>query len=164
MIECLTVSCSPSGSYAYDPDLVVRFASTLDDPDAPTELEVDGAVDFTTEWALLDVIGWEVESEVIVDPNWGVFRTQRPGHTQIRESEMTFSADRLGNDIRTILQRYTVGFVMIFPSGLNGLVNVYPVRVGSVEHMLALRTGQGARIRTIFTIIATPSTNVAVVP
>lgn len=151
--------CSTEGAYAYDPNIQALWTTTVADIDAPTEAEVTGATLLNDTYCLTDIIGWEVQTEIIRDPPWGVFEKQRVGGKSVADSGFIFAADRSGNDIRTLFSRGDVGYVMLLPSGPytdypSAPINVYDVRVAQITQRQRLRTGEGSLLIVQFAINA----------
>lgn len=162
------VACETTGAYAYDPHVNILFTSTISDVEAPTEGEVAAAtILHPSSFKLTDIIGWEVETGIIVAPPWGRFSAQRPGVQSVSRAELVFAADRAGDDIRTLLSRGVTGHVLILPSGPfllhpDAPINVYPVTVSQVTQMQRLRNG-GSLLLVSFAVRAPVGENVVVV-
>lgn len=155
------------GGFVYDTTVRVLFAEAggITDPNQVTQEEIDYATDTTDMYCLVGINGWEVIGDVIVDPPWGLFDSQRIGGLRMRSTVNTlvYAADRFGNDIRELLTRGIRGWILILPSGLipGTLMNVYPVWVTSVMDYQRLRNN-GAQVEVRFAITARPSVDVRV--
>jgi len=164
----LAILCDDVGPFAYDPNIQVLWSLSIEDVQAPTDVEVMNAVTLN-DFNLTDIIGWEVRAEIITAPPWGAFATQRVGAQAIGTAELTFAAERAtGDDIRTVLRRFDRGFILMLPSGPylehpNAPLNVYPVVVAQVTQRQRLREG-GSQIDVQFAIRDVVGENVMVVP
>lgn len=157
-----------SGPYVYDLNVVVLWVETIADVQAPTDVEIATGVSLQPTYDLTDIIGWEVDTEIIKDGKWGPFEEQRMGEQSQNESVLLFAADRAGNDIRTLWNRGDVGNIVILPSGEyldypTAPVNVYPVRVAQLTQRQRLRTGGGSIIAVRFAITSRVGENVLIV-
>lgn len=164
----MTAPCELSGPYAYDLNVVVLWVESIANVQAPTDTEILSGVDLQAGYDLTDIIGWEVDTDIIDDGRWGVFREQRLGQQSIDDSRLMFAADLGGNDVRTLLARGDVGNIVIMPSGQyldipTAPVNVYPVRVAQLTQQQRLRSGGGSVILVTFAVTARVGENVSVV-
>lgn len=162
--------CEPTGAYPYDPFIHVLWTTTLVNPFAPavTGITGVGAIDITDAYCLTDIVGWEVDTEVINAPPWGPFVTQRVGGQSVQAAVLVFAADRQGLDVRTIMARRAVGTIIILPSGpflqnRFAPINIYPVRIAGLIQRQRLRAG-GSQIEVTFAIRDTVGENVVVPP
>jgi hypothetical protein len=156
------------GPYAYDESVVVLWVASIADVQAPTDVEVAAGLSLQPLYNLTDIIGWEIETEIIKDGKWGPFEEQRMGEQSISDSRLMFAAARDGNDIRTLWDRGDAGYIMILPSGPyldhpTAPVNVYPVRVAQLTQQQRLRSGGGSLILVTFAIRERCGENVTVV-
>ena len=166
----MSVPCSfdLTGPYVYDLNMQVLWVASIADVQAPTDVEIATGVDLQAMYNLTDIIGWEVETEIIKDGIWGPFQEQRMGEQSIADARMIFAAHRDGNDIRTLWNRGDTGYIVILPSGdyldhPTAPVNVYPVRVAQITQQQRLRTGGASLILVTFAITARVGENVTVV-
>lgn len=164
----MSTPCDLTGPYAYDLDVQVLWVPVILDAQAPTDVEIATGLDLQALYDLTDIIGWEVDTEIIRDGIWGPFQEQRLGEQSIADSRLMFAAGRDGNDIRTLWNRGDEGFIVILPSGpylahLTAPVNVYPVRVAQLTQQQRLRSGGGSQILVSFAIRARAGENVTVV-
>lgn len=165
-MSTLLFPCDLIGPYAYDPNVQVLWTETIT-CDAPTEEEVLSAVTLN-DFDLTDIIGWEIRADIITAPPWGAFATQRVGGQAIDRTELIFASERVGNDIRMLLQRFDEGFILILPSGPfievpEAPFNVYPVRVAQITQQQRLDTGEGSQLFVQFAIRDVVCDNVRVV-
>lgn len=164
----MTQPCDLVGPYAYDPHVQVLWVEAIVDVQAPTDDELALGVDLQALYDLTDIIGWEVDTDVIRDGKWGPFEEQRMGGQAVDDSRLMFAADLSGNDIRTLWTRGQVGNIVILPSGPYfdypaAPVNVYPVRVAQLTQQQRLRSGGGSQILASFVVTARVGENVSVI-
>lgn len=157
-----------TGPYAYDLNVQVLWVASIADAQAPTDVEIATGVDLQAVYDLTDIIGWEIETDIIRDGEWGPQELQRLGEQKIPDSRLMFAADRAGQDIRVLLGRGDQGFIVILPSGPyldhpTAPVNVYPVTVAQLAQQQRLRTGGGSVILVSFAIRDRCGENVTVV-
>jgi hypothetical protein len=163
------IVCQLGGTYPYDRHVCVRWGppGSIADVQAPSPLEIDSLTILNDDFTMTGIVGWEVDGDVIVDPNWGRFLGQRPGHTAIQEARLVFAADLAGADIRKMLWRGKAGIVVIMPSGCHRLdapMDVYPTRVTHAKPYHRLGLG-GAQIEVRFAVTSEPGVSVyAVTP
>ena len=160
--------CDLTGPYAYDLSVQVLWVASIADVQAPTDTEIATGVDLQAIYDLTDIIGWEIETEILKDGLWGPFQEQRMGEQSIPDARLIFAADRAGQDIRVLWNRGDAGYIVILPSGPyldhpTAPVNVYPVRVAQLTQQQRLRTGGGSLILVTFAITARAGENVLVV-
>ncbi len=164
----MVAQCDLTGPYAYDLNVVVLWVPTIADVQAPTDVEIATGTSLQPTYDLTDIIGWEIETEILKDGIWGPFEEQRMGEQSITDARMMFAADRAGQDIRILWNRGDTGYIVILPSGTyldypTSPVNVYPVRVAQLTQQQRLRTGGGSLILVTFAITARCGENVLVV-
>lgn len=139
-----------TGPYVYDCNAQFLWIDEggIADPQEPTDDEIATGVDLQADpYFLTDIIGWEIETEILRGADggtWGPQEFQRLGEQTIAESRMVFAADRAGVDIRTLITRGDLGYIVILPSGPyldhpTAPVNVYPVRVAQLTQRQAFR-------------------------
>lgn len=160
--------CDLTGPYAYDLNVVVLWVASIADVEAPTDVEIATGISLQPTYDLTDIIGWEVETEIIKDGIWGPFEEQRMGEQSVADARMLFAAARDGNDIRVLWSRGQAGFIVILPSGdyldhPTAPVNVYPVRIAQLTQQQRLRTGGGSIIAVTFAMTSRVGENVTVV-
>lgn len=156
----MTYPCDGLGPYAYDPNVRVMWTTTSLEVASPAATGVAGAVELNDTYNLTDIIGWEVERNVIDKMVYGPYVTQLAGVRRVSEMQLVFAADRIasiGADIRQLLAADDEGFVLILPSGSFSEyplapLNVYPVRVGQVSQLQGLRQAASS-IRVTFVLI-----------
>lgn len=162
------IPCDLVGPYAYDLSIQALWVATIADVQAPTDTEIALGVDLQLLYDLTDIVGWEVETDLLKDGIWGPFEEQRLGEQKVADSRMFFAADRAGNDVRTLWSRGQVGNIVLLPSGPylehpTAPVNVYPVKVAQLTQQQRLRSGGGSLIMVNFAIRARVGENVSIV-
>lgn len=160
--------CELTGPYAYDPNVVVLWVPSVADVQAITDDEIATGVDLQADYDLTDIIGWEVETEIVRDGQWAIFKEQRMTQQDVADSRFLFAADIAGNDIRTLWARGDTGYIVILPSGPyldhpTAPMNVYPVRVAQLTQQQRLRSGGGSVILVTHAITARVGENVVAV-
>lgn len=156
-----------TGPYAYDLSVQVLWVSVIVDVDAPSEAEIATGFDLQADFDLTDIVGWEINTNIVVDGVWGPFELERLGKQNIGDTQLVFAADRDGLDIRTLLIRGEAGNIVILPSGPyvdhpTAPINVYPVTVAQLTQQQQLRTGGGSLIRVDFAVRGRCGENVVV--
>jgi hypothetical protein len=164
----VTAPCDLTGPYVYDLNIVALWVETIADVQAPTAAEIATGVDLQADYDLSDIIGWEIDTEILRNGKWGPFREQRLGQQDIADSRMLFASDRAGQDVRVLWDRGDVGNIVLMPSGHyldhpTAPVNVYPVRVGQLTQQQRLRSGGGSVILVTFAVTARVGENVDIV-
>jgi hypothetical protein len=151
----------------YDRFVRVLFAEDIADISDVTREEINTAVDTTEAYCLTGIDGWEADSAIITDPNWGVFLAQRPGQVSVRAAVLQYAALPSGMDVRALLARGVRGYIMILPAGdePGTVMNVYPVWVAKVFQLQRLggpSGGGGALVQVNCAIRRTVAENVIV--
>ena len=165
-----TLPCSfdLTGPYVYDLNVQVLWTTSIMDVQAPTDVEVAAATLLNDTYDLTDIIGWEAETNIISDGEWGPWEEQRLGRQKVPTEALMFAAHRDGNDIRTLLTRGDLGWILILPSGPYLLhptapINVFPVRVAQLTQRQRLRDGGSSLILVNFAARGRVGENVTVV-
>lgn len=97
----------------------VYWAVTLASPSAPTVANMVAAVVLHTQ--LSELNGFNFTNTPIDTPDMAsAFVSKIPGEDTVGDSSMVFYEDTLTNPIKTALAKNTVGFVVLFPTGLAG--------------------------------------------
>lgn len=158
-----TLTCAPSDPFPYAPNVRVLFTLNVADISSVSSSEMQEAVDTTTTYCLVGIRGWEVDSDVVTDPNWGVFLSQRPGALSAREAALTYAAVPDGTDIRSLLSRGKRGYIMILPAGdmPGAVMNVYPVWVAQARQRQRLREN-ASLVDVQFALRRRPAENVII--
>lgn len=138
--------------------LTTIAAATL----AATRAEMTAGTDLSDEVA--DLAGWNISAEDIATPGLSDFTGSVPGRTSVDASTITFYADELGEDVRTVLTPGLAGFIVIMDAGdiEGGVMDVFPVRVKAVGKPRTV-TGQNASQVTVgFSFPRKPKADVAI--
>ena len=139
------------------------WVPTIANVQAPTRAELDAGIDLSPQ--LMDVDGWQVESESVETPNLAdAFTGSIPGSTSADDSSVTMYSDRNGADIRAILQRDDPGNVVWLHGGDipgNATMDVFPVRVGSLGKTITL-DDDASSIEVGFNITDEPAENITI--
>jgi hypothetical protein len=167
----MTLPCPQDlvGPYVYDFSVRVLWVENIVDAQNPTEDEILTGVDLTETYDLSDLVGWELQTEIIRDGIWGPFEEQRLGRESVQDAQIFFPAYRDGSDIRVLLQRGMEGFIVILPSGPYedyplAPVHVYPVIVAEIAQRHEIRSGGASMLLVTFAIRARCGGSVLVVP
>lgn len=160
--------CDLVGPYVYDLNIQVLWVESIADVQAPTAAEIALGVDLQELYDLSDIIGWEVDTEILKNGKWGPFREQRLAQQEVADSRLLFASDRAGNDVRALWDRGDVGNIVFLPSGEyldhpTAPVNVFPVRVAQLTQQQRLRSGGGSVLLASFAITARVGENVNIV-
>lgn len=160
--------CTLTGPYAYDLNIQALWVATIADVQEPTPSELAAGHDLQALYDLTDIIGWEIKTEIIADGDWNAMVEERLGKQSIDDTSFLFAADRSGDDIRTLLTRGQVGYVVLLPSGPHldypsAPVHVFPVRVAQITQQQRLRTGSGSTLFVDFAVTARCGESVDVV-
>lgn len=139
------------------------FLTTVADlTTGPTRAELDAGQDLSTEIAAID--GWLTEGEDIDTPDLATeFTGKIPGPTSVDDSSITFYADEMGDDVRSLLTRGTSGFIVFLDGGdvEGGPMDVFPVRVRSQGKARSL-DDDAVTIEVSFSVTREPVENLTV--
>lgn len=129
----------------------------------PTRAEITAGTNITGEIA--DLSGWQVRGDMIPTPDLASrFVSQIGGRTKAESSSITFYADKTANDVRTVMPRGQVGYIVFMDGGdvaTTGKMDVYPVEVTAVGK--ARSTGdQAMQISIDYAITRPPAEDVAI--
>src|SRR5215216_5822239 len=111
----------------------VVYALTVSNYNSPTRAEINAGTDLSTEVA--EISGFQVNSGFIPTPDLATpFTGQILGRTTAEDSSITMYASVNSVDVRTLLPRGTVGYLMWFDEGdvPTRKYDIYPITVGSV--------------------------------
>lgn len=129
---------------------------------AATRSEITAGTDLTGEVAEFE--GWTTTSETIDTPDMASrFVSSIAGAITAESSSLTFYADKENTDVRSILPRDTVGFIIWMDSGdvpATGKMDVYPVQVSSAPKVRSMDSA--TMIRVDFNITSEPGEDVAI--
>lgn len=137
----------------------VYWVPTIANKAAPTRAELNAGTDLSPEIA--DITGWSVSSNLIQTPDFSNrFVAQIPGRIDAQDSSLTFYASSTSVDVRTLLPRDQVGYILWLDGGDVSAhkMDVYPVTVRSVSKMRSA-SNDAARIEIAFSITAIPAEN-----
>lgn len=155
-----------AGSNRYIPEGVSHFyfipgATGIASKTAPTRTELNSGTDLTPEVAAAG--DWEVVSAAVDTPDLATqFTSQIPGKITVSNSTLNMYADSASADVRTLLPRSTVGWIVKFPEGdvAGHKCDVFPVKVGSAGKPTAF--GNPSTINVMFYVTSIPAENVTV--
>ena len=152
-----------AASARYIPESVTHyyFVTTIATYTSPTRGELNAGTDLTPEIASTG--DWGITSAAIDTPDLAtLFTAQIPGKISVSNSTIDMYADSTSSDVRTLLPRGTVGFVVKFPEGdvTGRKMDVFPVKVGSQAKPTSL--GNPSVIQLAFYVTKIPAENVAV--
>lgn len=142
----------------FEPSGVSKFVylPACADIAAPTEAEITAGTDLSP--AVSEWDGWTVEGDTIDAPDLATtFTSQVPGRTKSDNSSITFFMDRAGDDVRALLPRDTVGFIVKADTGLisGQPCDVFPVRVISLGK--TTKIGDASTMPVMFAITQQPA-------
>lgn len=127
----------------------------------PTRAEITSGTDLTDEIAALS--GWTVTSAMINTPDLGHrFVSQIGGRTNAEQSSITFYADLDGDDVRAVLPRGTVGYILWADQGdtTGALADLFRIEVVSVGKVRSVGD-QAFQITITFAITRVPVEDLA---
>lgn len=97
------------------------FVPTISNKTAPTAVEINAGTDLTD--AIAEVSGFTFTNTAINVPDMGTaFVKKIPGEDSTEDSSITFYEDKTTNPIRTALAKNTVGYVVIFSTGIADVI------------------------------------------
>ena len=152
-----------SASARYIPESVTHyyFVTTMANYLSPTRSELNAGTDLTPEIASTG--DWGITSAAVDTPDLAtLFTSQIPGKISVGNSTIDMYADSTSADVRTLLPRNTVGFIVKFPEGdvTGRKMDVFPVKVGSQAKPTNL--GNPSVIQLAFYVTKVPAENVTV--
>lgn len=136
----------------------VLFCATISSTAAPTFAELDAGYELTRDWA--DWSGWTVTTNFIKMPGLqNRFVAQLPGRIEAEDSSITFYEDKSQVDLRTLMPRDTLGYIVIADGGLaSAKGDIFRVQVATVTK---LRDAEdAAKIRVDYAILEQPAEDV----
>lgn len=140
---------------------VILWVDTIADKNAPTRVEIDAGTDLSAE--VFQINGFQVSSAALPTPDFGSrFSSSIGGEITAPDSSLVTYADVTSVDIRTVISRDDNGFIVIMDEGdvATQLMDVYPVRVGSVGKLRPRE--DPARHQSDFFVTSEPAENVAI--
>lgn len=129
---------------------------------AITRAEINASTDLSGEVA--DIQGFTVTSNNIDTPDVNSrFRSKIPGAIEAEDSSLTFYADPSGADVRTLLPRDTVGYIIRMDGGdiAGRKMSAFPIKVASQNKMMGVDEEAG-RIEISFTITRIPAEDLTI--
>ena len=128
-----------------------------------TRAEITAGTDLSD--SIAETAGWLMTNQAIATPDLGSrFESSIPGTNQAADSSLTFYEDLEDEDLETVLQPLTPGFVVMLRKGDkpgSKSMDTFPVRVASKSS--AITTGnEAARWTSAFGITGEPSLDKAV--
>ncbi|WP_329338596.1 hypothetical protein OG866_27125 [Streptomyces sp. NBC_00663] len=139
----------------------VVWCPTIANKSAPTRAEINAGTELSGETGAMS--GWQTTSATVPTAALGSrFTPTVPGEITAADSSLTFWASKNGDDVRTLLQREAIGFVIWMDEGdVSGQTcDVYPVQVTSQAKVREL--DQAAQIMAQFAITSEPAENVTI--
>ena len=139
----------------------VLWVPTIVAPAAPTRAELDAGTALEGETGAMG--GWQTTSETVATPALGSrFTPVVGGAITAADSSLTFWASKDADDVRTLLVREAVGFVVWMDEGdvPTQTMDVYPVTVTSQAKVRELDSA--AQIMCQFAITSEPQENVTI--
>jgi hypothetical protein len=139
----------------------VYFCSAIANKLAPTRGELNAGTDLTGE--VSDIGGWQPTSASVDTPDLlNRFVGSVPGRITADESSLTFYRSSNSVDVRGLLPRDTVGFVVFLDEGdvAARKMDVFPITVASAPKDRSME--EAGRIVVNFKISSTPAENVAI--
>lgn len=152
-----------AGSSRYIPEGVTHFyfVAAIAAYASPTRAELNAGTDLTPEVAAAG--NWGIISAAIDAPDLATtFTAQIPGKVTIDGSTLDMYADSTSADVRTLLPRNTVGYIVKFPENdiAGRKMDVFPVKVGSQAKPTAFSTPSVISLQ--FYVTKNPAENVTV--
>jgi len=127
----------------------------------PTRAELNAGTDLTNEIA--SITGFTVTSDTIEVPDMsGRFAAKIAGRIHAADSAMMFYLSSTSADVRTVLPRDTVGYVVALWEGdITGQkMDVFPVKVTSAT--IQTDTEAAAQIEVAFAVTRVPALNLTI--
>jgi hypothetical protein len=137
------------------------YALTVANKNSPTRAEINAGTDLRNEIA--EISGFQTNSDTIEAPDLATrFAAKLPARITADDSSITFYESVTGVDVRALLPRDTVGYLMFMPGGdvATRKMNVYPITVASVATDWSIE--DAARLIVSFTITSIPAEAVAI--
>lgn len=153
-----------AGSLRYIPEGVRHFyfCPAIASLSAPTRTELNAGTDLTPEVAGFG--NWGILGAEVATPDLASrYVPSIPGLINVDGPTISMYADSTSADVRTLLPRDTIGFIVSFPEGdiATHKMDVFPVKVLSAEKMASLG-GNPATVDLTFSVTKQPAENVTV--
>ena len=139
----------------------VSYVPTIANKAAPTRAELNAGTNLSPEVNAID--GWQPTSNFIDAPDLvSAFVPKVAGSVEAGDSSLTLYASSNSTDVRSLLPRGTVGFIVMFDESDTPTrkMDVFPVTVGSQAKVRDI--GDVAKITINFAITSAPAENVTV--
>jgi hypothetical protein len=139
----------------------VVYCLTVANKAAPTRAEINAGTNLRNE--VSEISGFQASSGTVDTPDLGTrFTSKIPGRITADDSSITFYESVTGVDVRALLPRDTVGFLLFMPGGdvAGRKVNVFPITVASVATDWSIE--DAARLVVSFTITSAPAEAVTI--
>jgi hypothetical protein len=139
------------------------WVTTIATYSAPTRAELNAGLDLSDEVA--DVTGFTVTSATAEVPDLSSrFTAKIPARITADDSSMQFYMSSNSNDVRSVLPRDTVGFMVCLWEGdiASQKMDVYPAKVAAAVPQTSIE--DPAKIEIQFTITKIPAQNVTIPP
>jgi hypothetical protein len=128
---------------------------------SPTRAEINAGTDLTPE--MFQNGGWTIASDAIDTPDYAApFTPQIPGNILVTGTTISMYADIASADVRTLLPRNTIGFIVKMPGGdvAGRKMDVFPVKVKAGGKPDAI--GTPSTIELDFAITRAPAENITI--
>jgi hypothetical protein len=135
------------------------WAPAISNQAAPTSAEMNAATELTSVWA--EWGGFSTSTDMVDMPGLATsFVSQIGGRVKPEASYITFYQDKFGVDLRTLLVKDTIGYIVIADGGVaGGKCSVFKVQVAAV---VPIRDAEApGKYKVDFAILAPPSENVS---
>lgn len=139
----------------------VVYALTVANKAAPSRAEINAGTNLRNE--VSEISGFQATSGALDAPDLGSrFTSKVAGRITADDSSITFYESVTGVDVRALLPRDTIGFLLFMPGGdVSGRkMNVFPITVASVATDWSIE--EAARLVVSFTITSAPAEAVAI--
>lgn len=143
------------------------FVASIANKAAPTRSELNAGTDLTSEIDTTAITGWTTTTNPVEAPDLkSRFTSQVTGMITADASSLGFYLDEDSVDVRSVLPRDTVGFIVRFTEGdddgISGTktMDVFPVKVSSASK--ASDTSKPGTIVVSFVITSEPAENILV--
>lgn len=126
----------------------------------PTRAEITAGTDLTSE--VVSASGFGVDGNLIQVNTFGnSFGRQVPGRVTAQQSTLVFTADKGGDDVRSVIARGDVGYILRCPGGdVTGYkADVFPVQVVALSKALSTDDA-AAQITVTFAITRFPAEDI----
>lgn len=139
----------------------IVYVSTLANKSAPTRSEINGGKELSGQCS--EVNGFGTTANLIDTPDYGTtFTSKIPGSTEAADSSLKFYQSRNTDDIRRLLPRGTIGYIIIMWGGdvPTQLMDVFPVTVSAVTKTIP--DNAAADLMLAFAVTSEPAEDAAI--